>query len=621
MKHFLFLLISFLFVFSPQKVAALQSHSNLVLTPDNGICNLDWNTIAGRTYFLQYSFDLGIWHYLPEIIDGDGYPTGHWFSCGAEEVYLRLQYTDLPTGGDSYEADFDNDGYSNYSEIMAGTSPFVFTVGDQNPDGGNGDQQLPDYPTPEGAAYKLNIDISEPETPQRRIQIALTDGFEVLSQNGMESDLSGREHKFPVRLPTGSDEISIKIQLEALKSEPGERKLALLLEEVSQPENDSEDLVTLDIIDLTIPGGQTSSNTHTIDTVLPGTNPLRSLLPVEIKVYRPEVLKGAIPWTLNRDEKVIPQEEMDEKGVGIRVNQDDDNGNSIGDSAEVGAVNGENDLIEIEFKNPQLPEGFDLVIKKSPILKVWGNKDKSNLVAGAGNEAVVPENLKPPRSYWVESIVDLKDGELEFLLRPKNGGADASLYKIPFYTYKTFLIGLSGETFDHQGNVVGQAQANGVYEISEKLYLSGYNIGYYDEDIVANNGDGTAYDEASQQVKTCFVKELGIFGHSHGGGSTHDLSKKLDDDRGGIGQFTIPFTGYIDAIDQRFPFINAETRFPPSAGHLLNYYQRDSALDGFSVVGADNHNVTHWGLGHGGIDNDARVVGAIEGRAKAKIKP
>ena len=150
--------------------------------------------------------------------------------------------------------------------------------------------------------------------------------------------------------------------------------------------------------------------------------------------------------------------------------------------------------------------------------------------------------------------------------------------------------------YDHEGNVVGQAQANGVYEISEKLYLSGYNIGYYDEDIVANNGDGTAYDEASQQVKTCFVKELGIFGHSHGGGSTHDLSKKLDDDRGGIGQFTIPFTGYIDAIDQRFPFINAETRFPPSAGHLLNYYQRDSALDGFSVVGADNHNVTHWGL-------------------------
>lgn len=349
--------------------------------------------------------------------------------------------------------------------------------------------------------------------------------------------------------------------------------------------------------------------------VVDGVNQVGILLPVEIKVYRPEVLKGAVSWTLNRDEKVIPQEEIDEKGVGIRVNQDDDNGNSIGDSAEIGAVNGENDLIEIEFKKPQLLEGFDLVIKKSPALKVWGNKDKSNLVAGAGNEAVVPEGLKPPRSYWVESIVDLEDGELEFLLRPKNGGEDVSLYKIPFYTYKTFLVGLSGEI----SIVAPDPLDNGIYDVSERLYLCGYNVSYYDEDVVGNEGEGQAFEEVRQQVKTCFVGELGVFGHSHGGGSTYNLTKLLDQKRNEIGAFTIPYTGYVDAIKENSA--NAEDRFPPSAAHLLNYYQRDGFIDGFSVSGADNHNVTPWGLGHGGIDNDPRVIKAITDTAKAKINP
>ncbi len=107
--------------------------------------------------------------------------------------------------------------------------------------------------------------------------------------------------------------------------------------------------------------------------------------------------------------------------------------------------------------------------------------------------------------------------------------------------------------------------------------------------------------------------------HSHGGGSTYNMSNRLNVNRGAIGGFTIPYTGYIDAIKENS--INAENRFPPSAAHLLNYYQRDGILDGAAVPGGDNHDVTPWGLGHGGIDNDARVMGAIEGRAKAKIKP
>ena len=121
------------------------------------------------------------------------------------------------------------------------------------------------------------------------------------------------------------------------------------------------------------------------------------------------------------------------------------------------------------------------------------------------------------------------------------------------------------------------------------------------------------------QVKKCFVSEIGIFGHSHGGGSTYNLADRLNDWRGAIGGFTIPFKSYVDAIKENS--INAETRFPPSASFLINYYQRDGVIDGGPVPAADNHNVTAWGLGHGGIDNDARIIKAVSDSAKAKINP
>ena len=59
------------------------------------------------------------------------------------------------------------------------------------------------------------------------------------------------------------------------------------------------------------------------------------------------------------------------------------------------------------------------------------------------------------------------------------------------------------------------------------------------------------------QVKKCFVSEIGIFGHSHGGGSTYNLADRLNDRRGAIGGFTIPFKSYVDAIKENS--INAET--------------------------------------------------------------
>lgn len=75
----------------------------------------------------------------------------------------------------------------------------------------------------------------------------------------------------------------------------------------------------------------------------------------------------------------------------------------------------------------------------------------------------------------------------------------------------------------------------------------------------------------------------------------------------------------MDAIKENS--IGPENRFPPSAAFLLNYYQRMGAIDGRPVTGADNHDVTAWGLGHVQIGKDARISKAVSDSAKAKINP
>ena len=85
---------------------------------------------------------------------------------------------------------------------------------------------------------------------------------------------------------------------------------------------------------------------------------------------------------------------------------------------------------------------------------------------------------------------------------------------------------------------------------------------------------------------------MAIFGYSHGAGSTNDLARRLDDNRGTIGTFSIGFTGYVDGIDNDSDIdIGTETALPPSTGYHANYYENPGcgffALCGGPITGAD----------------------------------
>jgi hypothetical protein len=89
-----------------------------------GVFTLSWWGQAGRTYFIQQSFDLMTWHYVPVVLSGSAAVTGMNFSCAETRQFWKLRYTDAATGGNAQTADFDGDGLTNLEEATLGTDPF-----------------------------------------------------------------------------------------------------------------------------------------------------------------------------------------------------------------------------------------------------------------------------------------------------------------------------------------------------------------------------------------------------------------------------------------------------------------------------------------------------------------
>ena len=86
---------------------------------------LTWWGKAGRTYFVQQSYDLITWTYVPVVSDGGAAVDGLNFASTDNRQFWRLQFTDVSTGGLSgAAADFDGDGVSNLDELNSGTAPF-----------------------------------------------------------------------------------------------------------------------------------------------------------------------------------------------------------------------------------------------------------------------------------------------------------------------------------------------------------------------------------------------------------------------------------------------------------------------------------------------------------------
>jgi hypothetical protein len=88
---------------------------------------LTWWGKAGRTYFVQQSFDLLTWNFVPTVESGTETVCGLNLASSDPRQFWRLVYTDTPTGGNALTADYDGDGVSNYDEVSPafGTNPFL----------------------------------------------------------------------------------------------------------------------------------------------------------------------------------------------------------------------------------------------------------------------------------------------------------------------------------------------------------------------------------------------------------------------------------------------------------------------------------------------------------------
>jgi hypothetical protein len=343
-------------------------------------------------------------------------------------------------------------------------------------------------------------------------------------------------------------------------------------------------------------------------------------LSVGMTAYRPQTETAGYGSPFQKT--AVPDEAKESPGVGIRVNGDDDNNNGVPDHNDT-TVNNENDLIEVELhgKPPSTPGGFIYTLKRSSSnIKVWDSSTKGTALLDANHETNLSFSTTPI-TVWVENPSG-GNSSLELVVRTDAAGVICSDI-INTYSFQTVVVGLSGEVW-----FGGDPLDNGMFNIAEHLYNNGYDVHYYDEDVVANNGAGAAYDEVVSAVKDRAVSYVGIYGHSHGGGSTHDLAERLHANRGIIGTFTINFTAYIDAIENDSDFdTDSEIRLPPSTTYHMNYYQtNDSLLVGGPVIGANenlNVNTTQWGqnLNHGSIDNDPTVINAVGARAIQKMQP
>lgn len=322
----------------------------------------------------------------------------------------------------------------------------------------------------------------------------------------------------------------------------------------------------------------------------------RQQVVAEAVSYRPQTESYGAPFQRRRVEdllEVVP-------GAGIRINGDDDDGDQILDRDDP-FVPGENDLIEVELRiNPAAPSVTYHLVRSSPALKVFSESTKGMALLDTLDEvqlAFVGESL----TVWIECPAG-GAADLGFEARTSSGARVVARDVLGFQPFTSIVIALDGEfqtPTDPPSSING-----GIAEMAIGLYQAGYDVHMYDEDVVASDGTGAAYDEVVSAIQRRGVSSVAVYGFSHGGGSTYDLCRRLDDNSIFIGAFDIVYTAYIDGIENDGTFdLDSETRLPPSTAYHVNYYQRNifSGLTmGNSVPGADvDVNVTQqsWGGG------------------------
>lgn len=336
-----------------------------------------------------------------------------------------------------------------------------------------------------------------------------------------------------------------------------------------------------------------------------------------LTAYRPQHGAGYFPFA--KTAVAEADEESAVSGPGIRIN-------APGDSDPAG----EDDLIELLIENDQ--PGIALALRRThSALRAWTTRTKlagTEISFANDRTDALPLVGGSSLTVWVEWAVAAQ-GSGELLLEPLTGVY--ALDTLHFHTFRSVIMALGGED---QVPSLPVDPNHGTFVVATALYGQGYDVHLYDEDNVAADGTGSVYNEAVTAIADRLVEEVSIFGYSHGGGSTHDLAERLDNDRPGIGLFEIVATSYVDAVENDSDFdVSQELRRPPSTGYHANHYQvgsfGDFFLDGGPVANSDpplsglNVETTPWGAGatHFVVDDFSQVRDFIEMGIATRLTP
>ena len=638
-----------------------------ILTPE--AVTLTWPTLPGKQYTLHYSPDLseGSWQPVEAPYNGNGSITEYGIPLTQEngstpdKLFWRVAVGDIDTGGDGVtnaeelalglnplladtipgvpdlwlalnfgenppngglstvdpNADPDSDGASTLEELQSGTNPVSADASGSRrwiTVHGNGAAQEKITRTgtltiPAGQSALLSVAIASEEFPY---WTGVQSGFnDLLEWHVIPSQGDSINGSINVNERHSEWEIDV-VDGTTLPGLPSPVHIEQVRGLTAPPDSD---------LTIQVEVGATNFSDETLPSLV-----AVGLLPVEIKAYRPEMVQQSVDLRPSDQTKlVIPDAEELNPGVRIRVNRDNDDYDSPYKSdADEDSVSGENDLIKVEFSCPGLAgmTGIKVFLKRSNSkLRTWEAKEKGTAILKNEDEKELTLNAQGAKTIWVEAI-DQGEGELEWQLK-SGTNVIGTAGKLKFITYKELIVGLSGETF-----YSGSSNGNGMFSVCQKLYLEGYKVAYYDVNGINTTSGDPASREAGFQIWQCFVRDIGMFGHSHGGGATHDISKKLNDTRSSLGSFGINFTGYMDAIQHDGGTFDpaAETRYPPSSLYHWNYYQRHLSIRSNAVTGAAVNldvNTTTWGssLGHTSIDSDPTVQKDLHSAIKTHVAP
>lgn len=108
---------------------------------------LEWDSISGRSYFLQQSVDLSSWTYIPKVLAGVGGIDWMGVSSSSDRRFYRLVWSSLPTI-DPLTVDHDGDGVPSFAELsVTHTDPLKFSTS------GNGVSDRGLFPNPSNGIY------------------------------------------------------------------------------------------------------------------------------------------------------------------------------------------------------------------------------------------------------------------------------------------------------------------------------------------------------------------------------------------------------------------------------------------------------------------------------------